>query len=369
MKLFARLKENKLNQFLIGLFGLLIVFFGVYLFGRSMKSPADFFKPGSYLYTDCEIRDHTGKVIRDFGIYDNCVFFDDGTFIGAKERKGIFYIGKNGETIWSLPIFPHHQMNALEDKQSVIVTSSDVVLVKGKKTKFDSLFIISKTGKVLHEWHLRDYWSQIKQKLQINEVNFANLEPHLRERGAVQEASHLNSVHEIPDTGNSPTALRYKKGNFIVNILGPIKVILILSADLKKILSISRTNSIKHDLQILPSGKMLAYVNFDNSGAGKLSRLELSDPITDKIEWTYQRPTFFSEMWGSVQSLENGKFWLFTEHDRPFQPKIKIVDKEGNLLWQLSLNSNGSRSGGRVLVFRALILDLSRFLSLNSSGK
>jgi outer membrane protein assembly factor BamB len=107
---------------------------------------------------------------------------------------------------------------------------------------------------------------------------------------------------------------------------------------------------------MLPNGRVLLF----NNGTEQSTVLEV-DPRTDKIEWQYTAPGFFSEKRGSNQRLANGNT-LITESDRG---RVFEVTPEGEVVWEF-VNPATTDDGKREALWRMVRLDPENLAFLDS---
>ena len=238
---------------------------------------------------------------------ERCLFRDNGDFIsaGAKELR---YITAGGEIKWVLTGVFHHQMSWSQNRQEILVLASEVVVWQDKdRRRFDKLLVVDLTGKVLKQL---DFVTVLRQH-KLKPLKFANtVEP---QEGVPYEGTHLNSFYEIPALPAHPERAAYwKAGNYVVN--GLMHGYFVLDAKLEKVLwnDVSPTAQMHlvHDVQVLPSGRLIQFVNLRVTATEDLraSAVEEIDLVTFRpvhVAGTEAGGIFYSRFGGGVQNLDD----------------------------------------------------------------
>jgi hypothetical protein len=315
--------------------------------------------PDLYLSFDCNIMTWSGELVRKFP-YDYCLYSDDGSMI-ASYPLGILSFDRNMKVLWQKKMHVHHKFIKTVDGRHVIFPTSEVQKFQGMPVRFDVLQMVDTSGNTVKTWRSFDFIEEIKQRAGIQNIELWPFTWDLEQKPMADwEATHLNSVSEIEDDGY------FKKGDFIVNLHGPIQRFIVLSRDFSKIVWMSRRNHYVHDVQVLKSGNILLFRNRPDDKS-KFSSLEEIDPGTELPVWRYQAESeneFFSEGRGNVQKIGDDDFYLFT--DLTTQPsQAVVIDKHGHKLWSYKTVFKVNE-WTYAKMRRVHLLNLGQFLRLNN---
>jgi outer membrane protein assembly factor BamB len=144
-----------------------------------------------------------------------------------------------------------------------------------------------------------------------------------------QEVSHVNSLQEIPENASAIPAFR--KGNLLFHD-SMSRSVYVADAALRKILwkfSLAPLGyELVHDLQVLPNGNLLIFVNFTEKEP-KRSRVVEFDPSNGKEIWTAGPEDLFSELQGSVQVLDDGTYLV--SHRKGESSAVSRMKRDGSL--------------------------------------
>jgi hypothetical protein len=275
-----------------------------------------------------------------------CVFLNNGNYLSSLPSEGdASLINPHGNVLWKKKLYAHHQLKQDSDGNFLLMTS-EIVKYQNKDCRSDNLVIVGQDGKTLKEWKFFDHSEEIRKLLSSNSPMaqswlwigswFNDSFPSVK-----CEVSHINSIYEIPENAMSKQLGAFKKGNYIVN--SSYGFVLILSRDFKKILWFKEypgffPASRLHDVQVLSSGNILAYVN--KVDMKRESYLAEYNPVTGDAVWKYggnPAQHFFSGYSGGVQILGNGTL-LFSDlsdydaGEKFIGAKIKVINRSGELL-------------------------------------
>lgn len=322
----------------------------------------------------CTILNMSGDVLRTFP-GSRCVFLPDGSVLSGKARTLTFYDSSMTQ-LWQLPMENHHQINLSLDGKLFLVMTSSLRQRETLKVRYDRLEVMDRTGKRLKYFDFYDHYEDINRRIGKRKAPYVLIGESMREHvpeDVKYEFSHANSFYEIPSNSNENKHAAFKKGNFIVNVnvADSEGILLILDKDLKKILWSMKQPKTKnnltslHDVQFLPSGKLLAYTNLSPQSQGDFSSIDEIDPLTGKVTNLYvdsAPKNFFSPYCGGVQKLDSGHLLISditNEHGRAFE-----VDKKGKRIWQIDNPQKGTN--GKPDIFQQIKReDLEAFLKNN----
>lgn len=309
-----------------------------------------------------------GKMIRKFP-GRICVFMEDGSLLSAEEEKLVFY-DKLRNVLWSKSLHPHHQLNLSADKKNFLVLGSEVKKEKGPKkeelVRYDVLYVISLTGEILHSFHFSKHASEFDKnswndarKRRFSKIGYSEFYQKID-----WEMTHANSFYEIPENKINGQGDAFKKGNYIVNDISLMQV-LVLSSNLKHLVwqdhVIKENWSMFHDVQVVPRTASILY--YDNgSRLRPASRLVEYDLNRKEILWSYPSvlsKNFYSSRMGGVQILENGNVLY---NDNTSIPTALEISKNGNVMWSLILRGEYANKNTREPFQQIKRMDLSLFL-------
>jgi hypothetical protein len=314
-------------------------------------------KASSFYVSGCTIFDSKFEQIANYpGQF--CIFNGDGSYVSTKPIDGqVTLHGSTGGKVWSKDFFAHHQIKSNTDGGYVFL-SSEIVKYQEKYCRSDIIFIAGVDGNIIRSWKFFDNADEIKSLLKATPELaktwlwsaswFSYTFPALH-----YEVSHINSIYEVPDNANAKKIAAFKKGNYILN--SSYGFVFILSRDLKKILWFKEYSNFfhasrLHDVQVLPNGNILAYVN--KVDQKRESYLVEYNSLTGVPVWKYGGTSsqhFFSGFSGGVQVLNNGNI-LFSEltdldvGDDFKQAKVKVINRAGVVISDKKLLINGQNA-------------------------
>ncbi len=270
---------------------------------------------GFTLVNGCRLFALTGEAVGSFP-GTMCIFLPDGSFISGSDTHLRFF-SKNDEILWEIPGHFHHQLNLSPDGKKILALSSDV----SGSERIDRFLVLNLKGTVLHSQTALP----LLKATNSSRLNFLISKPVA---GLKVEATHFNSIYEIPKLVGSNLPAYLREGNIIVNstFLG----VFILSPDLQKVLhhmtfKNSRLHNV-HDVQVTRRGNFLYFNNMVDSG--QLHFFQVSgpslpdlwssvnelDPRTGKLIHLFEatpRHIFYSSVSSNVQEVTDD-IWLFT---------------------------------------------------------
>lgn len=330
------------------------------------KVPYSDFSHGTYLSLDCKIFDKTGSEIRNFP-YESCLYLEDGSLVAFDHRPNsvvVQYLNSSGKKVWERSIRAHHMINFVRERQAVIFLASEDKVYKGELTRFDYLVILDhKTGRTLAEWHFFDHIDEILLKSSEDELPKTLLGSGAEDSEAKAEATHANSIFEVPENAMSGKIPGFEKGNIFVNFhIGRASPFFILDKDLSKILWVSKNKYYVHDARIIPSGEILFFSNYrvlENNDIFRKNEIFKIHPLDERVTWEYKgekNPSFYYQNQGSVQLFEDGGI-LYADHSGK-HPRVKVFDRDGKQIIEVKSAISGSSSKPKdIMRARMLVLD------------
>jgi hypothetical protein len=270
-----------------------VLFVLSFFFSRTVL--ADWSNRPFQVIVGCKVLNPSGTILRQFP-GSLCQYLDDGSFVSATD-KAVRRINVKGEVIWEVVGHFHHQMNLSVDKTRVLILSS-TPFAKNPKWREDKLMVLSIfDGKELAA-------TSITRFVPGTSLFFPPWPAPPATPSFEGEVSHANSIYEVPELEKNYRG-PLKKGDIVVNSLG--LGILVLSSDLQtKKMHFHHGGSFQHtvhDVQPLPSGKLLLFNN-RGSFSSLHSRVDRLDPVTLKSEVLFKADppeAFYSMRGGGVQ--------------------------------------------------------------------
>ena len=240
-----------------------------------------------------------------------CIFGADGSLISVsmtKARK----LSPEGKILWEVEGKFHHQANPSPDGKRLLLLAQDATLEARGKRRDDYFLVLNQAGKTLHKINAQEIVTQVKTPRYPVKIrkDHTGLAPDF-------EATHFNSIYEIPENSLSEKLPWLAPGNIIVNSL---KLgIFILTPDLKKVLRhidlsrFSHDNAI-HDAQVNSRGELLVFNNnVKDSGLGPYSAIQKFDLRTLRPVFEFtpaNKLLFYSAGGGGVQEI--GEYIFFS---------------------------------------------------------
>lgn len=241
----------------------------------------------------------------------HCVFQDDGSIISGTNEV-LRKIGLDNSIIWELKKSIHHQINLSVDKKRILTLSSEVKKIDGLRVRDDLILILDQDGKVLHEQ--TGLWLVEKIGRQPLMWSLEKTDPSILI--ADSEATHFNSIYEIPENAGAQKASYLKPGNIIIN---SIKLgTFILSPDLKKLLFhtdfIESWKNMTHDVQVAKDGTLLYFNNMVRHYGKDNPHSSIDKYDTVKKEMTFRftsdpKEMFYATFCGGVQEIGDNIFF------------------------------------------------------------
>lgn len=319
--------------------------------------------PEHPIVAGCTIQEPNGTLLWSYPA-EHCLFFPDGSFVTGGTDKGLELRGADQQVVWKKDLVPHHMISAAENGDILAVVSEWHEILEQKPPFKQFIFFQSETGpmqitekfpKGFSRGKFRvDKLVRISRSGEVQgELSFfknplytihrlyhpkPGKDPKATFKG--WEASHFNSVYEIP--ANKSPLPAFAKGNIITyDTLN--RRLLILSPNLDRIVwrmfSENLGCSNAHDFQVLPSGNLLVFKNYACTIYSD-SSLEEIDPVRRHTVWKYFDPdgNFRAPTQGSVQALSGDR--IFFAYHTGKQSLAKMITRDGKPLWELDLTKH-----------------------------
>jgi hypothetical protein len=242
---------------------LAIIVFSIILFYQNTKES---FK---YFYSDCRIYERSGHIVHMVPGYQFCSYHPDGMILATNSmEQKLTLFDKDDTVIWTSSEFAHHDLKFSKDLSFLIMISSVTEKKENGVVRSDCVSKRDYKNNTLAEWCLKDHLKEL-EVFGFKTWN-TTFQKWIRQEFD-SEISHANSVYEIEDNESAKENSAFSKGNFIVNLYGPSKLVIVLDSRLKTVLWSKNFSDYfckknecyvhSHDLQILKNGNILAYVN------------------------------------------------------------------------------------------------------------
>ncbi len=285
----------------------------------------------THLSVQCTIRDWDGKAVRQYP-GKLCHYFADGRLLAANDEH-LTLFSKDMNQLWRAPYVLHHMLTLTPDEKFIYALGSEIEVVAGLRNRYDTVLKIdAKNGAELARFSAREHIATLK-KLSPNGHKSWKGDPGSYWKPAFDvEHTHGNTVYVIPKSTRTEPA--YQAGNILFN-MNQIGLVVYLDPELKTIHKIyhRKEKFQQHDLQLLPNGNILSYVNLNERLSRKFSTLEEWDPETGEVKWQFKdspSSNFYSRRAGTVQRLQDGHIF-FT--DTTGFGKYILITRDGQRVW------------------------------------
>ncbi len=319
-----------------------------------------------HLSVMCTVRDWEGQGIKHYP-GKLCHFFPDGRLLAATDDYLTLYSKDMGQ-LWRAPHTLHHMMTLTPDENYLYGLGSEIALIDGKRNRYDTVLKIDmKTGAELARFSTREHIDQLKKFSPNGHKTWKQAPNYWWKPDYDIEHTHGNTVFVIPKSTRTEPA--YREGNILLN-MNQIGLMVYLDSELKKILKIyHRTGKFQqHDLQLLPNGNILSYVNLNRHFSRIFSTLEEWDPETGEVKWQFkEKPSsnFYSHVSGGLQLLP-GNLVLFSDTTK--FGKYILIRRDGERVWMRpsGWTNPQTKLPGPVQTVKAV--DLTEFMKNNKGG-
>lgn len=309
------------------------------------------------LLAGCQIYDAQMKLVRALP-GEQCLLRPDGSFVSAT-GTGLKFYDANGVVKWSLDSNFHHQIVWSANGEQILALASEVrERVPGEKVRWDRFQVIGLDGVVAKEGLAFEMLRQSGQA-PFHDVNRqAPLDVGF-------EATHVNSIYEIPPLRAQPQRPRHwAPGNYVVDAFG--HGLYVFDAELKRVLWHQRSphahEHFTHDPQVLPNGRMLQFLNLaqgsqENLRSSAVEEVDLASGKQVLRIGARPRAFFSSRFGGSVQNVDDDLI-LFTTS---FTGIYLYSRRHRDVVWTTDVAHVGGGGAPRY-VQKAVALDTRLFL-------
>ena len=263
--------------------------------------------------------------------YWRCVhLFDNGDVLAVFEGLGLVKLDRDSRVIWTHAGAEHHDLQVAGDGLIYILTREVVIdprINAGELILEDRVTVLDPDGRELRS---------VSVLSAMGNSSYLHLMQGMTAKGDI---FHTNAV-EILDGRLADELPAFQVGSVLLS-LRTLSLLVVLDLD-TELVTWARKGSWRkqHDPSVLSNGNILI---FDNNGNSERSRVIEFNPVTERIEWTYQgdpADDFYSQMCGAATRLPNGNT-LATESDRG---RAIEVTPDGDIVWEYL---NPKRAGER----------------------
>jgi hypothetical protein len=332
---------------------LLILFSIITSCSSSGRQTTETPKSENQIVIDCSIFSPNGELIRTFP-GSQCRFLPDGRWISRDPlTRELILHDTDFKELWRIKAHFHHILTITNNNQ-ILALGSSVHKFRKKLTRFDVLMRINKEGDILARY---DFFKNQNEILKKSNLQESTLYPFDWDNGPLPnvhwEFSHANSIYEIPENPTASQIPAFKKGNIVINVMG-LDTIFILDPLLNHIVwsfrftpDSGKSLALNHDVQVLPNGHLLIYVNQVLRAEKTFSTLIEYDPVKAKTIWSYEAnplESFSSKICGGVQVLENNNVFFsdITNGSRAIE-----INRDGKRVRSISVESKSIQDAKR----------------------
>lgn len=321
-----------------------------------------------HIVVECSIVDLNKTIVFSLKDQFQCDFKPDGGWIQSNGLD-LISMSPEGNPIWTKRYYTHHIMRT--------TAAGDLLVLRSEATRhgryirrFDVISKVDrKTGEILASYSMAANFDQLA-KLAAPPLRIHYFADHWSPHPiAKTEATHANSVYELPENALAAKRPEFAAGNVLVhdNLLG---LIFVLDRDLKRVVW---STALKrpplhalHDVQLLANGHLLFFNNHAEFNSSFLSSLDEFNIEDSKIVWRYQpkmKAELASPYVGSVQMLENGNIFF---SDMSSGGTMTEISRDGKIVWKMP-HWQSDAAGLPKSFQEAKRMDLTSFLKNNQS--
>lgn len=313
---------------------------GMYIYKKNLTYPG-------YIMIQNKLLDGKGNIVKEWSNKTNMgILQPDGTYIAQKgnpknRTSNLVKYSFDGNLIWEIEnVKPHHKIS-LTDENTILTIGKETRNYRGELVDFDVILEYDQDGNQIWNWSTWENFDYLQTFHKQLALSNDSIKPGIKSIwGGYYDYYHMNSVEEIPDNLYSWYEIEqdgkiiqpFKKGNLIFNFRHG-SMIFILDKDTGKIVwhvtqyDVPGEIQGQHDSTMLPNGNILIY---DNGRYRSSTRVIELNPITNKIEWQYTAPNFFTIVMGDANKLPNGNYLLSeTVNGRIFE-----ITSQGKIIWE-----------------------------------
>jgi hypothetical protein len=258
----------------------------------------------------CELMNNEGKELKRFP-GDFCVFVPGWGMLLADER-GVSLVDGKMSTVWEKPYRFHHDIGMSADKKEIffLIYRADAKVFPGVTVQTDAIIGLDRAGKEIFRWDSMSELSEIVRALKPPRLFYHfKLSKDVNDDSGNFEMGHLNAVSVIPP-GFEKNGRAFKAGNLLVSFL-TYGALAVIDRETRKIVWSYQDREkylVTHSPRLMADGRIVYFKNFARNDNEPKSEIEIIDPKTNHVDWSYSPPqeAAFSVRFGQVEPLPNG---------------------------------------------------------------
>jgi len=290
------------------------------------------------------VRVHTWQLPEGKRWCEHAELLHDGKLAVMCINESFTVVDRDSNVLLDVKLNGHHDIATLPDG-GFLVPLGRPEKYRGRRVLFDVLVWLSPDGTRIKEWSSFAHLSELQalhapSPLDVPPppgVDFEaekkiGIDRNSRERKWLgYDYYHLNTIEILPDTPLGRKDPRFRAGNLLICLRNADLILILDQDDLSVAWSWGPDDlDLPHMPTMLENGNLLI---FDNGKYRGFTRVIELDPVREKIVWEYRGDppeSFFSELRGSVQRLDNGNTLICeSERGHAFE-----VTKEGEKVWE-----------------------------------
>jgi hypothetical protein len=244
--------------------------------------------------------------------------YDNGDLLAIYHGFGMIKLNRDSELIWARAGGFHHDMFVHPEGDIYALTREAKMLPRIhpiKPTLEDYIEVFDPDGNALRKLSVLEVFERSR---------YASFLASIPGHGDIL---HTNTI-EVLNGRHAGIVPAFERGNILISVRHTNVIAVVDMTEEKIVWALSGQWQAQHEPAFLENGNILL---FDNQGHFGMSKVIEIDPLTQKIEWSYEgtaESPFFSETCGANQRLPNGNT-LIIESDagRAFEvtPDKRIV--------------------------------------------
>lgn len=282
------------------------------------------------------LMDNNGKVVHTWRFEGkrNCQHVElqeNGDLLAVCVEQSFTRMDWSSKVVFNLRIAADHDFAVLPDGSYLVAFLYPPRNYKGRPVIFDGIAHLNADGTMrkVNWWPAFKHIEALKKH---HAPSFLDRSPKKKvQKNYVFDYYHLNTLEVLPATPLGESDPRFRAGNFLICLRNVHLIAVLDQDDLSVTWSWGKGElDMPHMPTMLPDGNILL---FDNGMERKYSRVLEITPSTGEIVWEYKGDpleSFFSELRGGIQRLENGNT-LICESERG---RVFEVTREGEIVWE-----------------------------------
>jgi hypothetical protein len=288
-----------------------------------------------------------GREDEDKDFWRRAVLMPNGDVFAIFEGSALLKLDRDSNLIWAVANRSHHDLQVMEDGSIYVLTRKGQIEPRINADEPVLLDYVTHLNAEGEELAVYPIWEALA---------FSRHSHHLLGASRKGDIFHTNTL-KVLDGRFSERSPHFKKGNFLISILG-LSTIAILDPALGEIVWTMRGMWWhQHEPQFLDNGNMLIFDNRGGiSGGTEYSRVLEFDPLTQEVVWAYEGSAempFYTRFCGANQRLPNGNT-LITETDNG---RVFEVTHDQEIVWEF-INPNRAGPEGDLI---ASVFELIRY--------